>query len=306
MFRKFLFACTAALTVPTLVVADQAAFSGVDRLSVEIAYGIDDTVRDFNDDTGLWLGTYVSTGKIEPDAFQGSSFQTRGLAVGYGLDWYGISPFIGYSQGQSELDDNQHEMRIRSYFVGLSMFGETGRFHYGGSIYAGRTHNVISSPITLTGDADYDGKLLGGSLYGGGLIWENVSGGPSLDFALRAGYVQHKTESYRLTGIGGSTVNERTTTTSSFEVEFGLPVEMKGAEIRPYLGYGVYCGDQEDFNLSLGGVTTNFGKKDVLPDHSFSLGAEFDTGHNGLKGRADVTRYDEGETSLTINLGLRF
>ena len=295
-----------SLALPTLCFADQAAFSGVDRLSFEIATGIEDTTREFNQDSGLWLGSYISTARVEPDAFQGSDFQTRGLALGYGLGWNGISPFIGYAQGSAELDDNLHKMRIRSYFVGVSLARENGGFRYGGAVYAARTHNVISSPAALTGDADYDGKLFGASLYGGGILWRNQTGGPSVDFTLRADYTRHDTDGYHLTGIGGSEVAERTTTNTSIGAEFGMPVVMKGAAIRPYVGFTKYCGDQQDFNLSLGGTTTNFGKKDVLADHAISFGSEFDAVGDSLKGRLDVTRYAEGETSLTLNLGLRF
>ncbi|WP_323766713.1 autotransporter outer membrane beta-barrel domain-containing protein [Antarctobacter sp.] len=285
---------------------DEAPISSPDRLSREIGMGVGGTVLDFQTDRGPWLGTYANGGTIAPDSAQGADYATRGLSIGYGLGWHGLAPFIGYAQGQSDLDDGVTQTRIRSYFIGLGLSGERGRFSYDAALYAGRTHNKIESPVALTGAADFDGQLLGLSLRGGSLLWQNPTANYGVDLVVQGDFVRHTTESHPITGVPGGRVSERTTTSSALRLEMGVPMERNGASIRPYLALSAFGGTPDDITFSVGGISTSFDPADVSGGGALSLGTSFVTGDGGLKGRVELSRDAEGETLWGLRLGMAF
>ncbi len=296
----------AVITAPTLIVVDEAPVSSPDRLSRELGMGIGGSVLDFQVARGPWLGTFANAGTIAPDRSQGADYATRGIAVGFGTGWHGVSPFVGYGQGASDLDDGVTETRIRSYFVGLGLTGERGRFSYDAAIYAGRTHNKINSPDTHTGSADFDGQLLGVSLRAGGLLWQNPTAGYGIDLVMQGDYLRHSTERHDLSGLAGGKISERTTTTTALRVEMGLPMQMNDMSMRPYLALTSFGGNPDDITFSLGGASTTFDAADVSGGNALALGASFATGGNGLKGRVEVSRDGDDNTSWGIKLGMQF
>ncbi|MBW4981573.1 hypothetical protein KZZ07_03365 [Mameliella sp. CS4] len=296
----------AVITAPTLIVVDEAPVSSPDRLSRELGMGIGGSVLDFQVARGPWLGTFANAGTIAPDRSQGADYATRGIAVGFGTGWHGVSPFVGYGQGASDLDDGVTETRIRSYFVGLGLTGERGRFSYDAAIYAGRTHNKINSPDTHTGSADFDGQLLGVSLRGGGLLWQNPTAGYGIDLVMQGDYLRHTTERHDLSGLAGGKISERTTTTTALRVEMGLPMQMNDMSMRPYLALTSFGGNPDEITFSLGGASTTFDAADVSGGNALALGASFATGGNGLKGRVEVSRDGDDNTSWGIKLGMQF
>ncbi|MBY6115228.1 hypothetical protein KUW09_12585 [Mameliella alba] len=296
----------AALGAPFLVVVDEAPVSSADRLSRELGMGIGGSVLDFRAEQGPWLGTFATSGAIAPDASQGANYDARGVTLGYTTRWAGLAPFIGYGQGASDLDDGVTETRIRSYFVGLGISGERGRFSYDGALYAGRTHNKISSPDFRTGSADFDGQLLGISLRGTGLLWQNPTAGYGIDMVVQGDYLRHKTEGYDVTGLAGGRIGERTTTSTALRLEIGLPMQMDDLSMRPYLAVTTFGGTPDDITFSLGGASTSFDAADVSGGGAMTLGTSFDTGRTGLKGRAEVSRDVDGETFWGIKLGMEF
>ncbi|WP_420327905.1 autotransporter outer membrane beta-barrel domain-containing protein [Mameliella sp.] len=296
----------AVVTAPALIVVDEAPVSSPDRLSRELGMGIGGSVLDFQVARGPWLGTFANAGTIAPDSSQGADFASRGIAVGFGTGWRGISPFIGYGEGASDLDDGVTETRIRSLFVGLGLSGEYGRFSYDAALYAGRTHNEINSPDTHTGSADFDGQLLGISLRGGGLLWQNPSAGYGIDLVMQGDFLRHKTERHALSGLAGGKIGERTTTTAALRVEMGLPMQMNDMSMRPYLALTSFGGNPDDITFSVGGASTTLDAPDVSGGTALALGASFATGGNGLKGRFEVSHDADDNTSWGIKLGIEF
>ena len=286
-------------------VAD-APISSPDRMSREIGMGIAGTVLDFLAERGPWLGSYISGGGIDPEGAQSADYMTRGLSVGYGLGWHGLSPFIGYAQGQSDLDDDVTETRIRSYFVGLGLSGERGRFTYDAALYAGRTHNVISSPTSGVGAADYDGQLLGLSLRGSGLVWQSPTADRAVDIVVQGDLIRHRTDSYDLSNLAGGQIDERRTTSSALRVEMGIPMDMNGTAIRPYVALSAFGGAPDDITYSVGGTSTSFGAADVGGGGALSLGTSFGTAGGSLTGQVELSRDAEGKTLWGLRLGTAF
>lgn len=296
---------SALVNVPPALLVDEAPLSSSDRLSRELGFGIAGTALEFRTQ-GTWLGTFVTGGGIAPDISQGANHALRGAVVGYGFDWLGLSPFLGYGQGKSGLDDGVTETRIRSYFIGIGLSGETRRFSYGAALYAGRSHNAISAPNALTGETDHDGRILGLSLSGSGIIWQSPTADRAVDLRLRADYLHHSTDAHDLTGLLGASIAERTSTSTAVRVELGMPMAQAGLSIRPYLGLASFGGTQDDIGFSLPGFSTRLAAADVLGGGTVSIGSDFAMGGNGLKGRMDLSRDTTGQTAWSLNLGLAF
>ncbi|SMX38114.1 autotransporter outer membrane beta-barrel domain-containing protein [Maliponia aquimaris] len=296
---------SAVVNVPPALRIDEAPLSSSDRLSRELGFGIAGTALGFQT-RGAWLGTFVTGGGIAPDISQGADHALRGAVAGYGFDWLGLSPFIGYGQGKSGLDDGVTETRIRSYFIGLGLSGETQRFRYGAAVYAGRSHNAISAPNALTGETDHDGRILGISLSGSGIVWQSPTADRAVDLRLRADVLHHSTDAHDLTGLRGGSIAERTATSTALRVELGMPMARGEVAFRPYLGLSSFGGTQDDIGFSLPGVSAQFAAADVLTGNAVSIGSDFAMGGNGLKGRMDLSRDDAGQTMWNVNLGLAF
>ncbi|WP_425071240.1 hypothetical protein [Sagittula sp. S175] len=273
---------------------DPAPLTQSDLLGREIGFGLASEVLDAQG-RGQWSAGRYSLGRSDPDGAQSSSYATRNAVAGFGFGDTGLSAFLGYGQGASDLADDRQQARIRSYFLGLAYAGTAGRFDYGAAVYAGRSHNVTDAPDTLTGTSDHDGRLLGLSLRAATSLPNDIN------LSLQGDVLQHETRDFPLSGYGGTTVDARSSTATRLRAEVSRPTQMHGWTLSPFAALAANAGDQDDFVI--GGTTV--GAADILSGPQFSLGTGF-TAPGGLNGRLEVSTDDDGNTGGTLGLSLRF
>jgi hypothetical protein len=294
-------ALTAASLVPAHA-ADKTAMSQTDLLGREIGFGIGQTALD-TAAAGVWLGASTGRSTVDPSGGQETDADRRDVVLGYGFGETGFSAFAGYGQGASELADDIHKARIRSYFLGLTYGRTVGRLAFDGAAYVGRSHNVIDSPDTATGAADRDGRLLGLTLRGSGMLMDDGAG-HGIDFVVQGDALHHTTKAYPVSGLPSATVDERDSTATALRLEVGAPMTAAGASLRPFLGLTAFGGQQDEIAVS--GMAP-FDAVDVLSKTQMSLGMSFKAqALNGLGGRVELTSDDKGHTGFNAGFSLNF
>lgn len=288
-------------TVPSL---DPAPLSQVDLLSREIGFGIGHTAVTSRRD-GFFLGGYAAGGRTAPDHAQESEYNSRGLVLGWGFE-NGLSAFAGYAQGASFLDDNVHEARIRSYFLGTGYAGSSNGVSYGGALFMSRTHNKLSSPASASGSTDHDGRTLGLSLRGETLLREGAAPGTGIDLVVTGDVLRHATGDYELVRKGGE-VQSRVTYSTAFRAELGAPMRAVGGVLRPYAAYTVFGGDQDEMTYVTEAGSRSFDASELLSEDQLSLGLDYGaTDGRGLGGRLEAASNFAGDTALRLHLSFGF
>ncbi|WP_226623476.1 hypothetical protein [Alloyangia pacifica] len=295
---------TAQAQDTSVPVLDPAPQSQIDLLSREIGFGIGRTAVTSRQD-GFFTGGYAAGGTADPDHVQGADYDSRGLVLGWGFG-NGLSAFTGYGQGASYLDDDTHEARIRSYFLGTGYAGESHGVSYGGALYMGRTHNKLSSPASASGSTDHNGRILGLSLRGETLLREGAAPGTGIDLVMTGDVLRHATGDYDLVRKGGE-IESRVTYSSAFRAELGAPMRAVGGILRPYAAYTLYSGDQDEFSYVTAAGSRKFDATDLLSEDQLALGLDYGaaSGH-GLGGRLEAASNFGGETALRLNLSFNF
>ncbi len=290
-----------AASVPAL---DPAPLTQTDLLSREIGFGIGRTAVTSRQD-GFFLGGYAAGGTSAPDHAQDAGYNSRGLVLGWGFG-NGLSAFAGYGQGVSYLDDDTHEARIRSYFLGTGYAGESNGVSYGGALYMGRTHNKLSSPASASGSSDHDGRILGLSLRGETMLREGATPGTGFDLVVTGDLLRHATGDYDLVRKGGE-IESRVSFASAFRAELGAPVRAVGGTLRPYAAYTVFGGDQDDLTYVTEAGSRSFEASELLNQDQLSLGLDYGAeGGHGLGGRLEAASNFDGDSALRLNLSFNF
>ncbi|WP_260348780.1 hypothetical protein [Alloyangia mangrovi] len=283
---------------------DPAPLSQVDLLSREIGFGIGHTAVTSRQD-GFFLGGYAAGGTTAPNHAQDSGYNSRGLVLGWGFE-NGLSAFAGYAQGVSYLDDDIHEARIRSYFLGTGYSGSSNGVEYGGALFMSRTHNKLSSPAWATGSTDHDGRILGLSLRGETMLREGEVPGTGLDLVVTGDVLRHATGDYELARKGGE-IQSRVTYSTAFRAELGAPMRAVGGILRPYAAYTVFGGDQDEMTYVTEAGSRSFDASELLSEDQLSLGLDYGSkdGH-GLGGRLEAASNFEGDSALRLHLSFGF
>ncbi|MBE9638235.1 hypothetical protein [Salipiger mangrovisoli] len=288
-------------SVPAL---DPAPLTQADLLSREIGFGIGHTALSSRQD-GFFLGGYAAGGSSAADHAQDSDYNSRGLVLGWGWS-NGLSAFAGYGQGVSYLEDDVHEARIRSYFLGTGYSGESNGVSYGGTLYMGRTHNKLSSPASASGSTDHDGRILGLSLRGETMLKEGDAPGTGLDFVMTGDVLRHATGNYDLVRKGGE-IESRVTYSSAFRAELGAPMRAVGGTLRPYAAYTVFGGDQDKLTYVTEAGSRSFVASELLEQDQLALGVDYGAaGGHGLGGRLEAASNLDGDAALRLNLSFNF
>ncbi|MGR3480518.1 hypothetical protein [Salipiger marinus] len=254
---------------------DPAPLSQMDLLARDIGRGIGQTALDARQQ-GAFAGGFLARGEVSPSGAQDSTLSDRGLVTGWGFA-NGVTPFIGYAQGRSELEDDLHEARIRSYFLGAAYAGQRAGLHYGAAVFVGRTHNKLSSPGFATGSADHDGRLLGLSLRADRMLRQGMTPGTGLDLRVAADVIHHQTRDYALNGLQGR-VDDRASTATALHVELGAPMRHHGLALRPYAAWEAFGGKQDGFDYAKDGLSRRVEATDLLSGHRLALGLDLGGG----------------------------
>ncbi|WP_353474456.1 hypothetical protein PVT71_21135 [Salipiger sp. H15] len=296
--------CAVAAQEASVPALDPAPLSQTDLLSREIGFGIGHTALSSRQD-GFFLGGYAAGGNAAPSGAQDAEYNSRGLVFGWGWS-NGLSAFAGYGQGVSELDDDVHEARIRSYFLGTGYEGESNGVSYGGALFMGRTHNKLSSPAWASGSSDHDGRILGLSLRGETMLTEGEAPGTGIDFAISGDVLRHATADYDLVRKGGE-VQSRVTYSTAWRAELGAPMRAVGGILRPYAAYTVFGGDQDGLTYVTDTGSSKLSASDYLDGDQLALGLDYGAadGH-GLGGRLEAASNFDGESALRLNLSFGF
>lgn len=306
-----LFACCAVLSLAlvtphvseaqSLTKTNAAPLVQSDLLMRNQGLALGGTVLDSMDGGRRWAGGFHYGGTADPSGLPGADLTGRGLAIGYTTGWLGLTPFIGYGQGESVSDDGIHSARIRGYALGLAMTGQTETLTYGVAAFISRIHNKVSSASPLTGEAEFDGQLIGLTARGSRVIWTDPAGRGALDLVVQGDVLQHRTEAARLTGTLG-TLDERTTTAHALRIELGTPMERAGFALRPYLAYTAQGGQQD----ALANAVNQIDAPSLLDRDMVSLGLTFDSqAMAGLNGRIDLSGNGD-DSQWAIRLGVSF
>lgn len=289
----------AAQAQSTLASTDIAPVSQADGLALTLGQGLGAAALQGRARQGRWAGGFVTAGTAVPETGQSGDFAGRGLTLGYGIDRWGVAPFIGYGQGQSDLSDGVTQARVRSYFYGLSFARDAGQFRYDGALFTGGTHTALSSPGTGIGSADYDGRLIGLSLRARGPL----SGVSALDFALQGDVAYHQTEGHDFNGTLGFSVAPRKTMRASLRGEVGLKRQHGALTLRPFAALTVETGSYDALSLSDASGTAQLTAQ-ALDRQRIGLGADFATSR--LRGRLELDAAQDGDTRARLSLGLAF
>ncbi|NDW00790.1 hypothetical protein [Salipiger sp. PrR002] len=293
------FVSSLVLALPAAQAQEAASLSQMDLLSREIGLGIGHSALDAQQ-PGAFTSGYAAGGSTNPDDAQGSDYNTRGAVLGYGFG-SGLSAFMGYAQGTSEVDGDLGEARIRSYFLGAGYAGAAHGVDYAAALYMGRTHNKLSSPSSVSGSTDHNGRLLGLSLRGATMLKQGEAPGTGIDLVVSGDVLRHATGNYTLHHIDAE-VENRVTYATSMRLEMGAPMRAKGGLLRPYAAYVVNGGDQPDLDFAAGG---SLGATDLLSEDQLAIGLGFEGG-SGFGTRIEAASDFDGTEALSARLTYRF
>lgn len=294
----------------TLVLIDPAPLSQSDRLTQEIGFGLANATLDSQRPDGFWARSFASGGSITASQNANSDFAAGGSIWGFGTGWNGVSVFAGYGLGQSELDDDSHEVRTQALITGLSLSQSRGQTLFDAAFYLGGTRSNIDSSDIFSGDADYLGVVAGLSLRTIHQLMAQVDGFFGLDLQVQGDLLYHGTESYRLTGLRNGRVGDRDTVAAAVRIELGAPVTHQSMDWRPYLAVSVAEGKEDEIDFSALGQSITFDAANVLDEDFIALGLTVNAEAPlslpvPLSGRFEAA-LNEDSAHFSASLGTRF
>ncbi len=284
----------------TLTVIDPAPLSKSDLMMREAGFGFADLVQDNSKAQGRWGAGYARWGGQEIDDAQDSDFHTRGFVLGQGLGWQGLSAFVGYVQGQSDMEDGDHYARIRTYLYGLATEGTRGKVDYGATLFSGGTHNKVAG--TRTGGVDNDGRLWGLSLLAGSPVWEGIGAGP-MRFDLQTDYLHHETEGGAVADLRADT-DRRVAHVTRLKAELSMPIDTTWGTLTPYGSLAIERGEGDDIDIAVSGAATSVPATDLLDRDVLTVGAEMRL-PAGFDGRLEIS-HATWKTGAALGLTKRF